>query len=177
MQKKIGRFIISVIILTFTITNIPYAQPIEPPAPYGPKVEDLKNKEELVRNLRDIERIRKNLSAVNISADSTPDDLEAINKDLEYYIQQFEVIEKKLQNHKVSYKDSFSDVFFSEQILFVAESFVISIRQQQNLIRELGINREEAKKLFYSSYLIPVYYYLTLGDNMIAYIETYFRIT
>jgi predicted nucleic acid-binding Zn-ribbon protein len=137
----------------------------------------LKNKEEIVRNLRDIERIRKNLSAVNISADSTPDDLEAINKDLEYYIQQFEVIEKNLQNYKVSYKDSFSDVFFSEQILFVAESFVISIRQQQNLIRELGINREEAKKLFYSSYLIPVYYYLTLGDNMIAYIETYFRIT
>ncbi|MDU8966123.1 MAG: hypothetical protein E7H39_09730 [Clostridium sp.] len=137
----------------------------------------MKNKEEIVRNLRDIERIRKNLSAVNISADSTPDDLEAINKDLEYYIQQFEVIEKNLQNYKVSYKDSFSDVFFSEQILFVAESFVISIRQQQNLIRELGINREEAKKLFYSSYLIPVYYYLTLGDNMIAYIETYFRIT
>ncbi|WP_250455515.1 hypothetical protein [Clostridium tertium] len=115
MQKKIGRFIISVIILTFTMTTIPYAQPIEPPAPYGPKIEDLKNKEELVRNLRDIERIRKNLSAVNISADSTPDDLEAINKDLEYYIQQFEVIEKNLQNHKVSYKDSFSDIFFQSK--------------------------------------------------------------
>ncbi|WP_291651110.1 hypothetical protein [Clostridium sp.] len=180
MQKKIGRIIIYAIILTLTMSNIAYAQPpeqIAPIAPYGPKVEDLKNKEELVRSLREIETIRKNLSAININADSTPEDLKSINQDLEYYIQQFETIEKNLQNHKVSYKDSFSDVFFSEQILFVAGSFVISIRQQQNLIRELESNREEAKKLFYSSYLIPVYYYLTLGDNMIAYIETYFRIT
>lgn len=115
MQKKIGRFIISVIILTFTITNIPYAQPIEPPAPYGPKVEDLKNKEELVRNLRDIERIRKNLSAVNISADSTPDDLEAINKDLEYYIQQFEVIEKIYKTIKFHIKILFQMYFFQSK--------------------------------------------------------------
>lgn len=177
MQKKISRLIISTIIVTLTMSNIVYAQPPEPIAPYGPKVEDLKNREELVRNLREIERVRKNLSAINISADSTPEELKAIYKDLEYYIQQFETIEKDLENHKITYKDSFSDLFFSEQILFVAGSFVISIRQQQNLIRELETNREEAKKLFYSSYLIPVYYYLTLGDNMIAYIETYFRIT
>lgn len=177
MQKKMSRFIISAIIVTLTMSNVAYAQPPEQIAPYGPKVEDLKNREELVRNLREIERVRKNLSAINISADSTPEELKAIYKDLEYYIQQFETIEKDLENHKITYKDSFSDLFFSEQILFVAGSFVISIRQQQNLIRELETNREEAKKLFYSSYLIPVYYYLTLGDNMIAYIETYFRIT
>jgi hypothetical protein len=177
MQKKIGRFIISVIILTFIMTTIPYAQPIEPPAPYGPKIEDLKGKEDLVKSLREIETLRKNLSVINISGDSTPEELNETNKDLEFYIQQFDTIKKNLDNHKISYKDSFSDVYFAEQILFVAESFIISIREQQNLIRGLLTNREEAKKLFYSTYLIPVYYYLTLGDNMIAYIETYFRIT
>ena len=74
MQKKIGRFIISVIILTFTMTTIPYAQPIEPPVPYGPKIEDLKGKEDLVKSLREIETLRKNLSVINISGDSTPEE-------------------------------------------------------------------------------------------------------
>lgn len=76
------------------MTTIPYAQPIEPPAPYGPKVEDLKGKEDLVKSLREIETLRKNLSVINISGDSTPEELNETNKDLEFYIQQFDTIKK-----------------------------------------------------------------------------------
>ncbi|WP_271808768.1 hypothetical protein [Clostridium beijerinckii] len=67
-------------------------------------------------------------------------------------------------------------MFFSEQISFIAQSFIISLRHQQNLIRALQGNEEEAKRLFYSSYLIPAYYYLTLGDEMTAYIDNYFTL-
>ncbi|NRT69927.1 hypothetical protein [Clostridium beijerinckii] len=44
------------------------------------------------------------------------------------------------------------------------------------MIRALQGTEEESKRLFYSSYLIPVYYYLTLGDQMTAYIDNYFTL-
>jgi hypothetical protein len=178
MRRKVSRLIIFMVLIILTITNIAQAQPtISPEAPYGPKVQDLKGKEEIVKNFQDIKRIRANLSTININANLTPEELKAIDKDLENYIQQFNVIRRDLENHKITYKDSFSDVFFAEQILFVAESFIISLRQQQNLVRALEDNRADAKKLFHSTYLIPVYYYLTLGDQMIAYIDTYFVVS
>lgn len=178
MRRKVGRLIIFMILIILTITNIAYAQStINQEAPYGPKVEELKGKEEIVKNFQDIKRIRANLSVININANLTPEELKAVDKDLENYIQQFNVIRKNLDNHKITYKDSFADVFFAEQISFVAESFIISLRQQQNLVRALEDNRADAKKLFHSTYLIPVYYYLTLGDQMIAYIDTYFVVS
>ena len=175
MPRKVSRLILLVILITLTMTNIAYAQPTtNRVSPYGPKVEDLKNKEDIIKTLQDIKRIRANLTVMNITESSTPEELKSIDKDLEYYIEQFNTIRKNLDNHKLTYKDSFSDVFFSDQILFIADSFIISLRQQQNLVRGLEKNKDEAKKLFYSSYLIPVYYYFTLGDNMTSYIETYF---
>ncbi|MBU3109686.1 hypothetical protein [Clostridium gasigenes] len=175
MRRKVNRLIIFVILITLTMTNITYAQlTTNREAPYGPKVAELKNKEDIVQNLEEIKRIRANLTVINITENSTLEELKSIDKDLENYIQQFNAIKRNLENHKLSYKDSFSDVFFSDQILFVADSFIISVRQQQNLVRTLENNKEDAKKLFYSSYLIPIYYYLTLGDQMISYIENYF---
>jgi len=175
MTKKVSRLIIFLILITLTTTNIAYAQQTTNPVlPYGPKVEDLKDKEDIIKNFEDIKRIRSNLTVMNITENSTPEELKSIYKDLDYYIEQFNTTRKNLDNHKLAYKDSFSDVFFSEQILFIADSFIISLRQQQNLVRELENHKEEAKKLFYSSYLIPLYYYLSLGDQMVSYIQTYF---
>lgn len=175
MQRKVSRLILLVILITLTMTNIAYAQPIaNQNVPYGPKVEELKGKEDIVKNLQEIKRIRANLTVMNITENSTTEQLKSIDKYLDYYIEQFNIVKKNLENHKLLYKDSFPDVFFSEQILFVADSFIISIRQQQNLVRALETNKVDAKKLFYSNYLIPVYYYLTLGDQMISYVENYF---
>lgn len=175
MPRKVSRLILLVILITLTMTNIAYAQPTtNQNVPYGPKVEELKGKEDIVKNLQEIKRIRANLTVMNITENSTTEQLKSIDKDLDYYIEQFNIVRKNLENHKLLYKDSFPDVFFSEQILFIADSFIISIRQQQNLVRALETNKVDAKKLFYSNYLIPVYYYLTLGDQMISYMETYF---
>lgn len=175
MTRKVSRSIILLILITLTMTNISYAKlTTNQDAPYGPKVEDLKGKEDIVKNLQEIKRIRGNLIVMNITENSTLEELKSIDKDLEYYIQQFNTIRRNLDNHKLSYKDSFSDVFFSEEILFIADSYIISLRQQQNLVRALEDKKVDAKKLFYSNYLIPIYYYLSLGDQMISYIETYF---
>lgn len=186
MGKRMSKLIALIIIIMLTSANISYAQTTtnilyipstDPISPYGPQIEDLQNKEDILKNLEDIKRIRGNLIVININENSTTEELKEIDKDIDFYIQQLETIKKNLDNHKLSYKDSFPDLFFSEQILLIVDSYIISLRQQQNLIRSLETNKAEARKLFYSSYLIPVYYYLTLGDQMVAYIDTYFTLS
>ena len=174
MRKKIS-LILVMILITLNITNISYAQPTTSQnSPYGPKIEELKGKENIINSFNDIKRLRANLIIISISESSTDKELDSTYAAIEIYIEEFNNISKSLEKHISLYKDSFPDVFFSEQISFIADSYIISLRQQQNLIRVLKANRSEAKKLFYSSYLIPVYYYLTLGDQMSAYIDTYF---
>jgi len=178
MQRKISRLIIFLILITLTMTSVAYAQPTtRQNTPYGLKIEDLKGKQDIIQNLQQMKKLRANLLVIDISENSTAEQLRNTDKTLENYIEQFNGIRKNLENHRNLYKDSFPDVFFAEQISFIADSFIISMRQQQNLIRALEDNRVEAKKLFYSNYLIPIYYYLTLGDQMISYIETYFVVS
>lgn len=175
MRKKVNRFIIFFILIMMTMSNISYAQiKTHNESPYGPKVEDLKSKEVIVKSFQDIKRIRGNLISISITENSTTEELNDTYKSLNYYIDEFNEIKKKLDNNIIAHKDSFSDTFFSEEVLFIAESYIISIRQQQNLIIALQEKKIDAKKLFYSSYLIPTYYYLNLGDQMAAYIDTYF---
>jgi len=178
MKRKISCLLLSVIFMMLAMNNIVYAKSISVETmPYGPKIEDLKGKDEIIKNLENIKRIRANLIVVAIKESSTNEELQALNKDLESYLNEINKSKRNLEQHKITYKDSFPDVFFAEEVSFIAESYIISIRQQQNLIRQLQLNQEEAKKLFYSRYLIPVYYYLTLGDQMVTYIETYFVIS
>lgn len=178
MKRKISYLLLSMIFMMLAMNNIVYAKSISVETmPYGPKIEDLKGKDEIIKNLENIKRIRANLIVVAIKESSTNEELQALNKDLESYLNEINKSKRNLEQHKITYKDSFPDVFFAEEISFIAESYIISIRQQQNLIRQLQLNQEEAKKLFYSGYLIPVYYYLTLGDQMVTYIETYFVIS
>lgn len=178
MRRKVRHVLILVILITLNITNIAYAKPAtRQNTPYGPKVEDLKGKEDIIKNLQQMKKIRANLLVVDIAESSTDEQLRNTDKTLDNYIEQLNIIRRNLENHRSVYKDSFSDIFFSEQISFVADSFIISIRHQQNLIRALQSDTVEATKLFYSNYLIPVYYYLTLGDQIIAYIDTYFIVS
>jgi len=178
MPRKVSFLISLVILISLAFTQIVYAQPTTGlNAPYGPRVNDLKNKADIVENLQKIEKLRANLTVVNINGNSTQEQLKSINKDLDYYIEQFNEIDKNLEKHIITYKESFPDVFFADEISFVAKSYIISIREQQNLIRALQDNNEGAKQLFYSDYLIPVYFYLNLADNMVSYIEAYFVIT
>lgn len=174
MQRKIRRLILVLALITIAMTNISYAQPpTSQIAPYGPKVEELKGKADIIKYFQDIKRIRANLIVITISENSTDKELNNIYSGLDIYIEEFNNIRKGLEKHRILYKDSFPDNFFSEQISFIADSYIISLRQQQNLIRALKDNKTEAKQLFYSSYLIPVYYYLSLGDQMSAYIDIY----
>ncbi|OPJ55329.1 hypothetical protein [Clostridium chromiireducens] len=86
MQSKIRRVIMFLILITLTLTNIAYAQPTtRQNAPYGPKVEDLKGKEDIIQNLEQMKKIRSNLIIIDISGNSSEEQLKNTDKDLENF--------------------------------------------------------------------------------------------
>lgn len=177
MKKKIFLFILSLIFAIPLMSNIVYCEKnninVESKTYHGPIIENLKGKKELFDNLENLKRIRNNLCSIRICGDVSKKQLESINNDLDFYLTQLNTVKSDLEKHKNIYKDSFSDVYFAEQVIFITDSYILSIRQQQNLITQLNTNNIDAKKMFHSDYLIPIYYYLTLGDEIIAYIEKY----
>jgi ribosomal protein L10 len=173
MPKKLIRLIIFVILITVSMSNIAYAQVPSKPLPYGPKISALQNKEDILNNLEQLKTIRANLIVINVKADTPAEELKAIDTDLQRYIDQLRIIRGNLVNHADKYANSISDVFFAEQIVIIANCYIVSLKHQQLLIRALQNNVTEASTLFYSTYMIPIYYYITLGDEQIAYTQTY----
>lgn len=175
MLKKISNFLIAIILVTFTITNVSYAAPSDVTTiPLGPNLQDLKGKDEILKNLQNLITVRTNLISILITADSTNEELLSIDKTLSLYRESLNLIRKNLADYALLYQDSFTDILLAEQVSFIASSYIISITQQQTLIRSLQINRKNSSQLFYSNYLINVYFYLTLGDQMLAYIDSYY---
>lgn len=177
MTRKVIRLIIFVILITLSISNISYAQPSNRPQPFGPRVSDLQNKEDILNSLEQIKAIRANLTVIDIRTTTPHEQLKSIDVDLQRYIDQLRIIRGNLVNHADKYANSISDVFFSEQIVIIANCYIVSLKHQQLLIRSLEDNIEEASMLFYSTYMIPIYYYITLGDQLVAYTQTYMVIS
>ncbi|EQK43149.1 hypothetical protein C672_2093 [[Clostridium] bifermentans ATCC 638] len=170
IKKLLIVVLISIFIAPF-FSNTTFAQDR-----YYPKVENLQGKEQLITELEELKRIRENMSTINIKADLDSEGLNNANKYISAYLTELTSVRNDLETHRIRYKDSFADLYFSEQIQFIADSYVISLRQQQNLIKQLEKNNSDAEKLFESDYLTPAYYYITLGDQMYSYIVEYFAI-
>lgn len=173
MPRKLFRSVIFTILFTLSISNTVYAYPAQITHPYGPKVSDLQEKDDILKGFDEINKIRANLSVINIKANTPVEELNKTYITLETYIGQLRIIRANLVRHSDIYKDSISDVFFSEQIVAISDCYIISIKHQQLLIREIQNNPDKDFTLFYSTYMIPIYYYLTQGDQLISYTQTY----
>ena len=170
IKKLLIVFLASIFMIPFSVDNI-YAKDV-----YYPKVENLQGKEDLMTELAELKRVRENMGTINIKANLNSDKLKRANQYINTYLTELTSVRNDLETHRIRYKDSFADLYFSEQIQFIADSYVISLRQQQNLIKQLEKNNSDAEKLFESDYLTPAYYYITLGDQMYSYIVEYFAI-
>jgi len=177
MPKKVIRLIIFVIFITVSMSNIAYAQIPTKSQPYGPKVSELQNKEDIINSLEQIKTIRANLTVINVKPTTPAEELKTIDTNLERYIEQLRIIRATLVKHADTYKNSISDVFFSEQIVAITDCYIISLKHQQILVRLIETNPEEASTLLYSTYMIPIYYYITQGDQLVAYTQTYMVIS
>ncbi|OPJ62502.1 hypothetical protein [Clostridium chromiireducens] len=173
MHKKLIRLVILIILITISMSNLAYAQVPSKSIPYGPRISDLQNKEDILNSLEQIKVIRANLVVLNLKANTPPEELRTLDSTLQRDINQLRTIRTNLVNHADKYANSISDVFFAEQIVIIANCYIVSLKHQQLLIRGLENNVSEASTLFYSTYMIPIYYYLTLGDEQIAYTQTY----
>ncbi len=166
-----------IIIVLVSIFIVPFSSEfVHAQGRYYPKVENLQGKEQLIKELDELKRIRGNMSTINITADLSKEGLSRVNQSINLYLTELNSVRKDLEKHRVNYKDSFADLYFSEQIQFIADSYIISLRQQQNLLKQLDKNNIDAKILFESDYLTAAYYYITLGDQMYSYIVDYFSI-
>lgn len=177
MPRKVICLIIFVIFITLSMSNIAYAEIEIKPQPYGPKVSELQNKEDILNNLEQIKKIRANLTVINVKATTSTEELKNIYINLQGYIDQLRIIRANLVKHSDTYGNSISDVFFSEQMVAITDCYIISLKHQQLLLRSIEKNTEEAFTLFYSTYMIPIYYYITQGDQLIAYTQTYIVIS
>lgn len=178
IPKKLSRSIAAIILIMLTITSTVYAEPQrQQKVPYGPRVVNLRGKDEILRIFQQIKSLRSGLININITESTTEEDLDEIYRQLEIFLAQFDVIKNNIERYKITYRDSFEDIFFAERLNFIIDSFRLSIIGQLNLIRGLKTDRVTAVRLFHSHYLIPTYYYLIVGDHVVAYIETYFVIT
>lgn len=175
MSRKIIRSIIFIIVITLSTSNLAYAQIIS--QPYGPKISDLQNKAEIVSSFEQIKSIRANLSIINVKTNTPAQELKTIDTNLERYIEQLRIIRATLVRHSDTYKNSISDVFFAEQMVAISDCYIISLKHQQLLLRSIENNVEGTSTLFYSTYMIPIYYYLTQGDQLVAYTQTYIVIS
>ena len=77
---------------------------------------------------------------------------------------------------KKKYAQSQPDLMFSEQLKYLLNAYKMSLNRQLNLVDALINNEFDASKLFYSDYLIYIYYYLNLGDQMVSYINTFYNL-
>lgn len=122
IKKLLIIVLVSIFISPFS-SNITFAQDR-----YYPKVENLQGKEQLITELEELKRIRENMSTINIKSDLDSDGLQRANQYIIAYLTELNSVRNDLENHRVNYKNSFADIYFSEQIQFIADSYIISLR-------------------------------------------------
>lgn len=177
MPRKVTRLIIVLIFITISMSNIAYAQAPSQSQPFGPRISDLQNKEDIINSFNQIKTIRANLTIIDVKATTPVEELRAIDVSLQRYIEQLRSIRANLVKHADTYGNSISDVFFAEQIVAITDCYIISLKHQQLLLRSIENNVGEASTLFYSTYMIPIYYYITQGDQLVAYTQTFLVIS
>lgn len=174
MKKRY--LLITILLLSFIVTNssISFAEYSNLEVP--PMLKDLKGKNELVGYFNDIKRVRSNISTIDINTITAKKKSEEIKKQINFYLTEMSTLQNSLSNFEKQYTDSQSDLIFSEQLRLLLNSYIMRLTQQLVLLDELLNNDLDATKLFYSDYLIYIYYYLNLGDQMVSYINTFYNL-
>lgn len=173
-MKKIY-VLISILLISFIVQNSSIAF-AEQSFSVPPMLQNLKGREELVGYFNEIKRIRSNINAIDINTITAKDKAIEIKEQINFYLTQLSALENSMLNFKKQYSNSESDLLFAEQIKLLLDTYKMSLRQQLSLLNALVDNNMDASKLFYSDYLTYIYYYLNLGDQMMAYVNTFYNL-
>lgn len=174
MKRKF--ILMTLLLISFIITNssISFAQESTSSVPII--LQNIKGKDELKGYINKIESIRKNMNTINISSSTTKENVPEIKKQITFYLSELSSINDSLQNFEKRYSDSQPDLIFANQIKILIEVYQMSLNQQLSLLDGIIDNSFESSRLFYSDYLAYIYYYLSLGDEMISYVNEFYNL-
>ncbi|MGL5754822.1 MAG: hypothetical protein ACRCYC_05810 [Paraclostridium sp.] len=137
---------------------------------------DLKGKEDLIKYFDDIKRIRNNINTISINAQTAKDKYPSIEKQINGYSAELKSILNSISKHKIVYKDSIADIFIANQLEMIAFVLDASLQQQLLFLKTVTAGDSDSIDLFFSEYLVSIYYYITVADEMIHYMETIYNI-
>ena len=174
MKRKF--ILITLLLISFIVTNnsISFAQESTSSVPVI--LQNLKGKDELKGYIDRIESVRSNINTININSSTTKEDVPEIKKQINFYLSELSSINNSVKSFETKYSNSKPDLIFANQIKILIEIYQMSLNQQLSLLDAITENSSEATKFFYSNYLAYIYYYLSLGDQMIAYVNTFYNL-
>lgn len=174
MKRKFILMTLLLISLFITNSSINFAQ--ESTSSVPTMLQNLKGKDELKGYINEIKSVRSNINTINITSSTTKEEAAEIKKQITYYLSQLSSINTSVKNFETRYSDSQPDLLFANQIKILIEVYEMSLNQQLSLLDAVIENSFESSKLFYSDYLVYIYYYLNLGDQMLSYINTFYNL-
>lgn len=134
-------------------------------------VQGLQDKEALANIFREIKMIRDNMRTIDINTQTIKEKSAILKPQITSYMNQLQGVSNNLERHKRIYKDSQSDIFVADQLQILSSVYQALLRNQLILIDGLLKDDPESSKLVFSDYLYTIYYYMTLGDQMLNYIN------
>jgi len=174
MKKKC--ILVSLLLISLIMTNnyTSFAEQSELSVP--PMYQNLKGKDELLGFLNEIGSLRSNIGTITITPTTVKENPSKIKKEINFYISEISSIENSIKMFEKKYNNSPPDLLFSQQISILLNAYKMSLNQQLALLDGIINNEVGATNLFHSEYLTYIYYYLNLGDQMISYIETFYKL-
>lgn len=165
-RKKLICIFIAMVILMPTITPMSYALS---PFYSSSNLSDIKDKDNLVKNLIEIQRIRDNLSTLNINSNSSNNDLIEASRSINLYISELSRIRNNFEDHINRNKDSEADVFIANASIYITQCYILGLGETKFLINNLKDGKTSKINIFYSQENSIMYQYFMNGDLQLAY--------
>ena len=145
-RKKLICIFIAMVILMPTITPMSYALS---PFYSSSNLSDIKDKDNLVKNLIEIQRIRDNLSTLNINSNSSNNDLIEASRSINLYISEL------------------------SRIRYITQCYILGLGETKFLINNLKDGKTSKINIFYSQENSIMYQYFMNGDLQLACFESF----
>ena len=169
-RKKLICIFIAMVILMPTITPMSYALS---PFYSSSNLSDIKDKDNLVKNLIEIQRIRDNLSTLNINSNSANNDLIEASRSINLYISELSRIRNNFEDHINRNKDSEADVFIANASIYITQCYILGLGETKFLINNLKDGKTSKINIFYSQENSIMYQYFMNGDLQLACFESF----
>lgn len=170
MRKKLICLFITMVLLIPNFTPISYSLS---PFYSSSNLSDIKGKDNLVKNLIEVQRIRGNISTLNINSNSSNNNLAEASKSIDFYASELSRIRSNFEAHIKTYIDSEADVFIANASIYIIQCYILGLGETRFLIDNLKDGKTSDINIFYSQQNSIMYYYFMGGDLQLTCFESF----